>query len=444
MSRPVITGGEPVVKNISDDLFKWPIITAEDEDAVLDVLRRGAMSGTDVTARFEEEFGKWQGRKYTLGFNNGTSALLAAMWACGVGVGDEIICPSFTYWASALPVFQLGATVVFADIDPETLCVAPSDIEHRITDRTKAIIAVHYRGHPAAMDEINRIGKKHGVKIIEDFSHAQGGSYKGRRVGSWGDLAAASLMSGKSFAIGEAGILVTDDTKIYERAVAFGHYERFGENISDEFLRGYMRLPMGGVKNRMHQMSAAVGRVQLKYYDERVKEIRAAIDYFWSVIENKKAFRPHKIDPADGDMSGWYVPYGHYCPEELGGLPVGAFIEAMRAEGVECSAGANKPLHTHPLFQTADIYNHGAPTRIANSARDVREGDRSLPVSEKICSRLCSVPYFKRFYREDIDRYAEAFNRVINSYEELLPLNLGGDTDAGGWNLSGKKLSARP
>jgi len=436
--KPVILGGTPIVINAPESLFKWPIITKEDEDAALDVLRRGAMSGTDVTRQFEAEFKTWQGRAYGLGYNNGTGALLGALWACDVGIGDEVICPSLTYWASAIPVFDLGATVVFADCDPETLCISPDDIEHRITKRTKAIMVVHYLGHPCEMDKILEIGKKHKVKVIEDFSHAQGGLYKGKKVGSWGDVAASSLMSGKSFAIGEAGILVTDDKLIYEKAMAFGHYERSGE-LTDEWLVSYAGLPMGGYKHRMHQISAAVGRVQLKYYDARAQEIRDAVNYFWSKLAaaGVKCLRAHRIDASLGNMSGWYVPYGHYDPDANGGLHISHVLAAIKAEGIEVAAGGNKPLHTHPLFHTADIFGHGKPTRIANSDWDVRTGDASLPITEAVGERLLSVPYFKKLNKEWIDKYAEAYIRVLTATDEIKKLNLE-TVDVGGWHLSSK------
>ncbi|MEZ4837178.1 MAG: DegT/DnrJ/EryC1/StrS family aminotransferase [Caldilineaceae bacterium] len=149
-------GGAPAVDPNNKDICHWPIVTAEDEAAVLDVLRRGAMSGTDITKQFEQEFAAWQGLTYALGCNTGTAALHCAMFGCEVGVGDEIICPSLTYWASILQVFSLGGTVVFADILPDTLCIDPADIEHRISERTKAIMVVHYMGHPADMDLILR------------------------------------------------------------------------------------------------------------------------------------------------------------------------------------------------------------------------------------------------------------------------------------------------
>ncbi|MBN2557877.1 MAG: aminotransferase class V-fold PLP-dependent enzyme, partial [Clostridia bacterium] len=207
MSELAIFGGRKAVSKDPGDLFTWPIITREDEEAVLDVLRKGSMSGTDVTRKFEEEFAKWQGLDYTLGFSTGTAAIQSAMFGCKVGVGDEIICPTVTYWASGLQAYSLGATIVFANVDKDTLCIDPADIEHRIGPRTKAIVVVHYTGHPADMDRIMEIAKRRNVRVIEDVSHAQGGLYKGRKTGTFGDVAAMSLMSGKSLAIGEAGIL---------------------------------------------------------------------------------------------------------------------------------------------------------------------------------------------------------------------------------------------
>src|SRR5439155_6947124 len=137
------------------------------------------------------------------------------------------------------------------------------DIERWITPRTRAIVAVHYLGHPADMDSILDIARRHGLRVIEDASHAHGAIYKGKKVGTFGDVAAFSLMSGKSFAIGEGGILLTNDQTIYERAIAFGHYERHA-TLTIEDLADAAGLPLGGHKYRMHQLSSAVGRIQLK------------------------------------------------------------------------------------------------------------------------------------------------------------------------------------
>jgi dTDP-4-amino-4,6-dideoxygalactose transaminase len=432
-----ILGGMKAVASDPGDIFKWPNITREDEDAVLEVLRRGGMSGTDITRKFEQEFAAWQGTKYALGFNNGTSSIQAAMFACKVGVGDEIICPSITYWASAAQVFSFGGTVVFADVDPNTLCIDPKDIEHRISDRTKAIVAVHYLGHPADMDPIMVIAKKHKLKVIEDVSHAQGGLYKGRKLGTIGDVGAMSLMSGKSFAIGEAGILVTNDLEMYERALSLGHYEMFGPAIQTDYLKPYAGLPLGGYKYRMHQLSAAVGRIQLKYYDERCTEIRKAMNYFWDQLEGVPGIRAHRVpEDTQNNMAGWYAARGLYRSEELGGLSVTRFAEAVRAEGVlDCTPGCNAALHTHSLFNTCDVYGHGKPTRIANSARDVRELDASLPMSEKLGSMIYAIPWFKKYKPEIIQEYAYAFRKVASNYKELLKDDSGNPPTLGGWHF---------
>lgn len=436
MSRLAVFGGEKAITCDPGDMFTWPIVTQEDEAAVLDVLRRGAMSGTDVTREFEKEFAEWQGLKYGLGFSTGTAAIQTAMWGCGVRTGDEIICPSITYWASALQVFSLGGTVVFADIDPVTLCIDPDDIEHRITDRTKAIIVVHYLGHPADMDRIMPIARKHGVKVIEDVSHAHGGLYKGRMVGTFGDVAAMSLMSGKSFPIGEAGILCTNDLEIYERGIAWGHYERNNKDIQTPELQPFIGLPWGGYKYRVHQMSSAVGRVQLKHYPERMAEIDKAMNYFWDRLEGVPGLRAHR--PAKGSgctMGGWYACHGIYVPEELGGLSVTRFCEAVRAEGCHTSPGVNNALHMHPLFTEADIYGHGKPTRIANSDRDLRQYKGDLPVSEAVGTRTYHIPWFKKFRPEIIDQYANAFRKVAENYEELLEGDQGNPETVGGWHF---------
>ena len=155
MSDLALLGGTKTLESVEDgDIFRWPIITPEDEEALLAVLRRGAMSGTDVTRQFEEELCAYFNLPHTLCHNTGTAAIQAAMWACGVRRGDEVICQSMTYWGSALQVFSLGATVVFGEMDPLTLTLDPDDVESRITDRTKAIIVVHYSAYPTDMDPI--------------------------------------------------------------------------------------------------------------------------------------------------------------------------------------------------------------------------------------------------------------------------------------------------
>lgn len=428
-----INGGEKTfnASTMPPNLFTWPIVTTEDEAAVLDVLRRGAMSGNEITKEFEKEYADWAGVKLALAYPNGTEALRAAMWACGVGAGDEIICPSMTYWASCTSALSLGAAVNFADIRPDTLCIDPADIEHRIGPRTRAIIVVHYSGYPCDMDAILAIARRHEVRVIEDVSHAHGGLYKGRMLGSFGDMACMSMMSGKAFSIGEGGMLTTDHRDLYERCISYGFYERTGvasrwnapdAQITLDALKPYVGVPLGGFKHRMNQTAAAMGRVQLKHYPHRMKEIHDAMNRFWDLLEAVPGIRAHRPAKDSGSiMGGWYMPRGLYSAEELGGVSCARFTDAVRDEGFEqCWVGANAPLHLHPVFHDADIFNQGKPTMIAFGQRDVRQGPGSLPVTERINEISFSVPWFKHDVAEAITLYAKAFRKVAEHADELL------------------------
>ncbi|MCG3148655.1 MAG: UDP-4-amino-4-deoxy-L-arabinose--oxoglutarate aminotransferase [Verrucomicrobiae bacterium] len=431
VNRLALLGGQKSFSLDAPDLFHWPIVTQDDEAAVVAVLRQGKMSGTDITKEFEKEWAVFNQTKYALGTCNGTAAIQAAMWACGVGAGDEIIAPSMTYWASAAPALMLGATVNFADIDRDTLCIDPNDIEQRIGPRTKAIVVVHYTGHPCEMDSIMAIARKHNVKVIEDVSHAHGSLYKGRKVGSIGDIGPMSMMGGKGFAVGEAGMIVTNNQELYERCIAFGHYERTGvasnynpadPQITLPELKPYIGLPLGGCKQRMNQTCSAFGRSQLKRYPERLKIIQSAMNRFWDLLDGVPGLKAHRPPHGSGSTMGcWYAAAGCYRPEQLGGLACAKFAEAVRAEGVEnCWPAGNRPLHVHPYFHTADIFHHGKPTAIAFGQRDVRQGAGALPVAESINQICIRIPWFKHDRVKEIKLYADAYRKVAENADQLL------------------------
>ena len=156
-------------------------------------------------------------------------------------------------------------------------------MEAAITDRTRAAVVVHNGGYPADMDAIMAVAAKHDLKVIEDNSHAHGTLYKGRLTGTIGHLSGMSIMSGKSFPVGEGGILVTDDQEVYETAIAFGHYSRHGSHLTLPHLTRYAGMPLGGIKGRMNQMASALGRVQLRHYPQRMAEIQKALNHFWDL-----------------------------------------------------------------------------------------------------------------------------------------------------------------
>ena len=420
MEKLALLGGEPIIKQMPQELFKWPIMTQEDYDAAMDVIVNNNFSNTDITEKFQNEFAAWQGRKYAIAYCNGTAALTSAMFAIGLGRGDEIICPTKTYWASISQAVNFGASVVFCNIN-RMLSMDPDDLERCISPRTKAIMVVHYFGYPCDMDRIMAFARKHNLYVIEDVSHAQGGMYKGKKLGTFGDVAAMSMMSGKSFAAGELGMLVTDNTRFYERAMAYAHYERNSErNIKEsEELKPYQFIALGGIKGRANQLCCALGRVQLKYYDQRCAEIRKAMNYFWDLLEGLPGIRAIRVDESTGsNMAGWYEPHGCYLPEELGGLSVKRFCEAVTAEGFKCWSGGNYCLHNHEFFKTFKMNNADVPARIEFNSYDVRQDDHKCdPSNEMYC--FC-VPWFKHFEKEWIEKYAAIFRKVIENYQQLL------------------------
>ncbi|MBR2344560.1 MAG: DegT/DnrJ/EryC1/StrS family aminotransferase [Lentisphaeria bacterium] len=435
MSILAINGGKAEYNasdwNSSNKATLWPVYTSEDENAILEVLRNRQMSGSEITKKFEKAYAEYVGAKHVLGYCSGTASLHAAMWACGVGAGDEVIAPSLTYWATCAAAISLGAAVNFADIDPVTLCIDPKDIEHRIGPRTKAIIVVHYLGHPADMDEIMAIARKHNVKVIEDASHSHACLYKGTMTGTIGDIAGQSMMTGKSFALGEAGVIITNNRDLYERCISYGHYERTGVannfNSSERFITDpelihFAGVPIGGRKDRMNQWCSALGLVQLKYFPERVAKIEEAMQYLCDEMDKLPGLCTHRPAKGSGTTKGaWYSSACHYNPEELDGLSLDKFIAAMVAENLPVGPLGNFPLHLHPVFNEADVFFQGKPTALAFGQRDVRQGKGALPVAEAARSRVFRFSRFVSLeYKNEIDRFVATIKKVIDNRGELL------------------------
>lgn len=439
MSKLALLGG-PKAISAGEDLLSWPIVTSAMEEAVLEVLREGKISDLDITVEFEKEFARWLGVEYALANNTGTAAIHCALFGLGIGRGDEIICPSMTYWASCAPVLSLGGKVVFADIDPSSLCIDPHDIERCIGERTKAIVVVHYSGMPADMEAIQSIAGKHGLAVLEDCSHSHGSLYRGRMTGTFGDVAAFSLMSTKSLPIGEGGMLATKDRRIYERAIAFAHYARHRDFLTIPEIRAGAGIPWGGYKYRLNQLCSAIGREQLKNYAAQMAEIDRGMNLFWDLLEGTPGIRAHRPPKDSGlTMGGWYNPLGHYLSEKLGGLSVTRFCEALRAEGVgDSQPGCNLALHTHPLFSKLDVYGEGRSTCLTGSAKKTRRrsGEKNLRVSAGIQAKIFKVPWFRRYRRGAIEEYARAVRKVAESCGELLPGDPGNPEAIGAWGTS--------
>ena len=232
IEKPAILGGPQAVTLDQTAANRWPIITEEDENAVLGVLRSGELSMHPVTRALEEDFKKYFGRKYALAHCNGTAALLASFLAAGLEPGDEVLVPSATWWASAVPALWLGAIPVFCESEPERCGLDPEDVRKKITSRSKAIVVVHLWGMPSKMTELLSIAKEHNLLVIEDASHAHGAMWKGIKCGAIGDIGVFSLQSHKLVPAGEGGVFLTDREDLFEKAILLGDVHRIWELTS--------------------------------------------------------------------------------------------------------------------------------------------------------------------------------------------------------------------
>ena len=421
-----LLGGTPVIAQ--DELpkigetFAWPVVNDAMRKASDEMLVGRRMSGTDVTKEFEKKFAAWNGTKYALACLNGTTALNTAFYAIGLKPGDEVICPSITMWASCSGVVNIGATVVFCDVKPDDLTIDPASFEAHITPRTKAVVVVHYMGAPCDMDPIMAIARKHNLKVVEDVSHAQGGLYKGRKLGSIGDVGAMSLMSGKSFAIGEAGMIVTDSAEIYEKSIRWGMYIRIPPTFGKDAIRRTKDVPFGGIKNRLNQCTSAVGIEQLKKYDRERAEIEEAMLYYHKCISDVKGIRIIYPKWENSNKAGWYASRCLYDERAFGGVPNTVFAKALNAEtGGQFSAGCNFPLHWSSVYDDEDIFGDGKPPcrRSLPAGVTPKQLTGTLPVADDINNRVMGDPWFKHLDKPVIERFAEAVHKVAANVSAL-------------------------
>jgi len=408
-------GGPKAITLDQTEALKWPLIGEEEIEAVTRLLRKGELSISEETYAFEKEFANYLGVKYALAHNNGTAAIHAAFFAAGVGPGDEVIAPSYTYWATAMPILSCNAIPIFAEIDPKTFCLDPDDVRRKITPQTKAIIVVHLWGMPAEMDELLQIAHENNIVLIEDASHAHGAEYKGRKIGSIGDIACFSLQTSKLMIGGEGGILVTNNQEYYERAVLLGHYERISK-LSEKY-RKYAHTGFGW-KYRISPLASAIARVQLRHLDERNAKRNRNLEYLNRELSEIKGIEPFETPPY---VKRVYYEYRiKFNPEELGGVSREKLVAALRAEGAKVSGERYPLLHLQPVFKERNIYGKGCPFDCPHVRRRVFYKKGDLPVTERSQERVLQLPSFPNAEKPLLDQYVEAFRKVVENIEEIL------------------------
>jgi len=355
-------------------------------------LRNELSGGTPVVREFEEEFHKCVGTKFCLTTCNGSSALYSAYFGMGVGPGDEVICPSYTWICTIGPALLLGAKPVFCEVDPRTLMMDPADVEKRITDKTAAIVPVHLWGNVCDMEPIMEIGRRHGIPVIEDCSHAHGAEYKGKKVGSIGDVGAFSLQGSKPVSSGEGGALVTDNEECFSRACLVGQANRWGVDLPGERYRELQPLGLG-MKLRSHPLGIGIALVQLRKLDDLNASRAAFIQEVEAGLSDIDCLDPLYVYPG-AVRAGFYAFPLVYYPKRCGGLPTDEFLKRCEKAGLKCGDGWYSLLHLLPLFADGfDMFTRGRGP-LGEGYQGYKRGD--LPVSEDVRERLVFPPVLSK------------------------------------------------
>lgn len=344
-------------------------IEQDDIQAVVDVLKSDFLTTGPKIAEFEQTVADYVGDKYAVAISNGTSALHAACFAAGIEPGDEVITTPLTFAASANCVLYCGGTPVFADVDPKTYNIDPEDIQRKITDRTKAIIAVHLAGQPCDMDAIHSIAREHGLIVIEDGAHALGSVYKGKKVGSMSDMTTFSFHPVKPITTGEGGMIVTDNEDFYKKMILFRSH---GITRDDSMMTRndgpwfYQQFNLG-YNYRITDIQCALGCSQMKKLDRflaRRKEIVARYNEAFADCDN--IITPYQLSDTE---SGWhlYIVQVKKCDRRQ-------VFENMREKGI----GVNVhyiPVYMHPYYQ-----EHGYENVHCANAEEIYSHIISLPL----------------------------------------------------------------
>jgi len=417
MAKLALSGGEKIRKT---PFPPHPMIGEEEKQAVTEVLESGKLStfiaqpgefflGGKRIKQFEKEFADYHGVRYAVALNSATAALHAAVVACGVRPGEEVIVPPYTFTSTATCALMHNAIPVFVDIKPDIYCLNPAKIEQAITPRTRAVIPVHLFGHPADMDEIMMLAKKHNLKVIEDCAQAPGAIYKGKLVGTIGNCGIFSLQETKNIMTGEGGMLITDEEEIAEIARMIRNH---GEVILESQTQRTYRADILGWNYRMTEMEAALGMAQFRKLDRLNNQRIELADYLAEKLALVDGLTPPVVYP---DAKHVYYVFPLKYDENKIGVPRDLFVKALVAEGIPFGAGYVRPLYLNP------IYHENKPFIYKYFGKEISYDKGICPVTERLYEKelmltmVCRPP--ATF--EDMDDIVRAVKKLIENREEL-------------------------
>lgn len=395
MSRLVKDGGKPYK---TKPFPVWPYSDERELELVEEVVKSGKwwrMSGSKVD-EFERKFADLHNAEYCLGVTNGTHAIELALYTLGIGSGDEVIVPAFTFISTATAVVYCNAIPVLVDVDPETFCMVPEAFERAITPRTRAVIPVHMAGHTCDMDAICKIARRHGIKVIEDAAHAHGAEYKGKRAGTFGDMSAFSFQNGKLMTCGEGGAIITNNRELYEKAyLAHGVGRPKGDRV-------YEHLVLGS-NYRMNEFQAAVLIAQLERLEQMNKKREANADMLDKLLSEIKGITPQGRS-SYSTLNPHYMYMFYYNPDFFGGLPRLEFVDCLIQEGV-------------PAFIAYPVISETAFFKEKNFAGRIYEYTESdLSAAKRIADNVVWLPHFTLLGdEEDIQEIAGTIKKIQNA-----------------------------
>ncbi|UCC69235.1 MAG: DegT/DnrJ/EryC1/StrS family aminotransferase [Armatimonadota bacterium] len=413
MSKLAVLGGEPIR---AEPWPAWPDVREQDVEAVAAALRTGHwwQHEGEETGRFEEEFASYQDACRGIAVNSGSTALQVALEALGVGPGDEVIVPAYTFQATAMSVIQVNAVPVFADVEPKTMNISPDSVASLITDRTRSVIPVHLAGLPADIDRLRELAGAHGVPILEDAAQAHGGVRRGRKVGAIGDAGAFSFQASKNLCAGEGGIVLTDDNGIAARAAALRNCGRVeGGPFYQHHTLGY--------SFRMTEMQGALLRSRLAHLEAETQRRWENGRFLTRRISPLPGLEPLDPPPAEEDRRAYHLYPVRLRSEELGGITRERFMEALRAEGVPCMAGYERPVYQTPAFLEQSFKPRGCPISCAHYRGAINYREVSCPAAEEMCNQVIWLFHSLLLAsKEEMKDIARAFEKVAIGHRDLV------------------------
>jgi dTDP-4-amino-4,6-dideoxygalactose transaminase len=391
---PAIEGGAPVTDTVIP--FFRPSIDEADVASVSETVRSGWLTLGPVSDKLEAEIGRYLGAAHVVAVSSCSAAMFLALKAMGIGETDEVVTSALTFASTVHGIVHAGARPVLADIDPETFCVSPEEIEKKITPNTKALVPVHFGGQACRIDEVLELARAKGLRVLEDAAHSFGASAEGRRIGSFGDATAFSFYATKNITTGEGGCLVTGDEALADKVRLLSYHGMSHDSWARYADRGswYYEVTVPGYKANMSDVLSSLGLSQLRKVDRMLARRQEIAERFNERLSGSPFFELPRVHP--GNEHTWHL---YVIRLRLDTLEIDrdAFIRALAAENIGCSVHFI-PIYKHPFF--------GPYAR--------RED--SFPVCDDYFSRCISLPLFPSMRDGEVDDVVRALERIAAYY----------------------------